>query len=397
MVMDAGESDADPAPQKTLTQRHKCSACYKQYKKKEHLVEHMRASYHSAHQPKCGACRKHCKSFESVREHLAGPLPKANCAKAYSDRGCDLCLNIFDTTGARDAHKQICRLSPATPRLWKAAFVGNDIPTDVEILDLPLTSYGTQGQGILAMDTEMAGVLAMDCEMVGGGSDGTLDLCARICIIDEEENVIFHSYVIPQIPVTNYRFEITGITEDHLKDAMPLKLVQEKVQEILYNGESIGRIRLAGGKARVLVGHDLEHDLHCLLINYPDHLIRDTAKYRPLMKTNLISHSLKYLTKTYLGYEIQSGVHDPYEDCVAAMRLYKRMRAQVHQPVGHPLSSGSQFTNNYDVWRQRELENMSPDELFEISRSNYRCWCLDFEARNAISNFDILFPRGEFE
>lgn len=28
---------------------------------------------------------------------------------------------------------------------------------------------------------------------------------------------------------------------------------------------------------------------------------RDTAKYHPLMKTNLVSHSLKYLTRTYLG------------------------------------------------------------------------------------------------
>jgi len=29
--------------------------------------------------------------------------------------------------------------------------------------------------------------------------------------------------------------------------------------------------------------------------------LRDTAKYVPLMKTNLVSQSLKYLTKSYLG------------------------------------------------------------------------------------------------
>ncbi|MCI22753.1 apoptosis-enhancing nuclease-like, partial [Trifolium medium] len=40
--------------------------------------------------------------------------------------------------------------------------------------------------------------------MVGGGSDGSLDLCARVCLIDENENIIFHSYVTPPIPVTNY-------------------------------------------------------------------------------------------------------------------------------------------------------------------------------------------------
>jgi RNA exonuclease 4 len=32
--------------------------------------------------------------------------------------------------------------------------------------------------------------------------------------------------------------------------------------------------RLAGGKARLLVGHALEHDLDCLRMTYPDHLLR---------------------------------------------------------------------------------------------------------------------------
>lgn len=50
------------------------------------------------------------------------------------------------------------------------------------------------------------GAIAIDCEMVGGGDDGTLDLCALVCLIDEDENVIFHTYVRPQIPVTNYRY-----------------------------------------------------------------------------------------------------------------------------------------------------------------------------------------------
>ncbi len=71
-----------------------------------------------------------------------------------------------------------------------------------------------------------------------------------------------------------FRYEITGLTEDHLKDALPLKLVQEKILQILYNGESIVRARLHGGKARLLVGHGLEHDLDCLRMTYPDHLLR---------------------------------------------------------------------------------------------------------------------------
>lgn len=81
-----------------------------------------------------------------------------------------------------------------------------------------------------------------------------------------------HSNVSINIP----RYDITGLMEEHLRGAMPLKDVQDKILQILYNGESIGIARLNGGRARLLVGHDLEHDLDCLRMNYPDHLLRYT-------------------------------------------------------------------------------------------------------------------------
>jgi RNA exonuclease 4 len=55
---------------------------------------------------------------------------------------------------------------------------------------------------------------------------------------------------------------------------MPLQEVREKISQILYNGESIGKARLDGGKARLLVGHDLAHDFDCLGMDYPYHMIR---------------------------------------------------------------------------------------------------------------------------
>lgn len=70
------------------------------------------------------------------------------------------------------------------------------------------------------------------------------------------------------------RYELTGISEEHLVGASPLLDVSNKIEEILYNGEPSWKARLGGGKARILVGHDLEHDLNCLRIYYPDHLIR---------------------------------------------------------------------------------------------------------------------------
>ncbi|RWW49268.1 hypothetical protein BHE74_00044610 [Ensete ventricosum] len=127
---------------------------------------------------------------------------------------------------------------------------------------------------------------------------------------------------------------------------MPLKQAQRRIQDFLSNGEPIWKIRSRGGKARILVGHGLDHDLECLGVEYPEFLIR---------------------------YDIQTGTQDPYEDCVAAMRIYVRMRSQNHPP---DYASGESCIN-YPAWRQRELEKMTPDALLELSASDYHCWCLD--------------------
>lgn len=66
------------------------------------------------------------------------------------------------------------------------------------------------------------------------------------------------------------RYETTGVRAEHLRDAMPSKQVQRKIQDFLCNGEPIWKIRSRGtGKARILVGHGLDHDLECLGIEYP--------------------------------------------------------------------------------------------------------------------------------
>ncbi|PQQ15770.1 RNA exonuclease 4 [Prunus yedoensis var. nudiflora] len=300
------------------TLRNKCAACYRQFNKIEHLVEHMRTSYHSAHEPTCGICKKHCRSFESLREHLIGPLPKQECRNIFSTRGCKFRLAILDSPYALRVHQDRCQLSGVNAGLL-GRFANLGIRDNTE----NGSTRGTQ-------------VVALACKMVGGGSDSSLDLCAKVCLIDEYENIIFQSYVKPLLPVTNYRYETTGIRPEYLRDAMPLRQVE-----------------------------------------YPQVMIRDTAKYPPLMKTSKLSNSLKYLTQAYLGYDIQTGIQDPYEDCVATMKLYMRMRSQVHKIEAYPLASDPQNRNNFASWRQNELERMSPEQMLEASRSDYYCWCLD--------------------
>ena len=58
----------------------------------------------------------------------------------------------------------------------------------------------------LRTDNNRAKVVALACKMVGGGSEGSLDLYARVCLTDEYENMIFHTYVKPPLSVTNYRY-----------------------------------------------------------------------------------------------------------------------------------------------------------------------------------------------
>lgn len=48
-----------------------------------------------------------------------------------------------------------------------------------------------------------------------------------------------------------------------------MKQVQKRIQEFLCNGEPMWKIRPKGSKARILVGHGLDHDLKCLQLDYP--------------------------------------------------------------------------------------------------------------------------------
>ncbi|KAM4132688.1 hypothetical protein ACJW30_01G270400 [Castanea mollissima] len=345
-------------PIEIITRRNKCAACFKQFVKMEHLVEHMRTSYHSVHEPTCRICKKHCRSFESLREHLIGPLPKEECKRIFSNQGCKFCLVILNNPDELRLHQEICQLpSVNTGVLAQLA--------NLSIFD-NLTIDNVQIRG--------PQVAALACKMVGGGggSDGSLDPCARVCLIDEYESMIFHTYVKPPTPATNYRYQTTGIRAEYLSEALLLSQAQRKIQDVLYNREPMRKLRPTDGKASILVGHTLDRDLSLLQINFPATMMRDTAKYPPLMQTNKLSNSLKYLAKTYLGYDIQAGSEDPYEDCVASMRLYKRMRSQVHKKGDHP-----QNQNNFALWRQSELEKMTPEQLLEISRSDFYCWCLD--------------------
>lgn len=71
-----------------------------------------------------------------------------------------------------------------------------------------------------------------------------------------------------------FRYEISGIRPEYMRNAMPLKQVSRKIQDYLCNGEPIWQIRTRSGRARILVGHDLDRLFKCLGLQYPSVMIR---------------------------------------------------------------------------------------------------------------------------
>lgn len=90
---------------------------------------------------------------------------------------------------------------------------------------------------------------------------------------------------------------------------MPLRHVQRKIQDFLCNGEPIWKIRSRGGKARILVGHGLEHDMKCLELEYPLVKIRHVSlRNLLLLSSTLITYELRVICTCYL-IGIQQNIH----------------------------------------------------------------------------------------
>jgi RNA exonuclease 4 len=45
----------------------------------------------------------------------------------------------------------------------------------------------------------------MDCEMVGVGPEGSKSIIARVCVVNNDGNVLLDTHVRPKEKVTDYR------------------------------------------------------------------------------------------------------------------------------------------------------------------------------------------------
>ena len=194
---------------------------------------------------------------------------------------------------------------------------------------------------------EKSRYVALDAEMVGvlDSKGRQYSALARISLVDWNGESIFDSHVKVTQPIIDYRTFVSGITPSDLDEsALPILEVRRIVGELIHN--------------KVVVGHGLKNDFKALGLQHPWHLVRDSAKYPPFMKTSsngeMIPKKLKTLAFDKLGMVIQhEGVaHDPTEDAVAALELYKKHRVKWERVV------------EWKVERTRGIEEMN--DSFEI-------------------------------
>ncbi|KAJ9662391.1 3'-5' exonuclease [Coniosporium apollinis] len=155
--------------------------------------------------------------------------------------------------------------------------------------------------------------IALDCEMVGTGPPPALDSqLARVSLVNYHGHQLYDSYVLPTIPITDYRTAVSGITPALLRKgyARPFAEVQRDVAELI--------------SGRILVGHALKNDLGVLVLSHPRRDIRDTARHPKFRALSMgKAPSLKRLASEVLGVEIQGGQHSSIEDARATMALFR--------------------------------------------------------------------------
>jgi DNA polymerase III epsilon subunit-like protein len=185
----------------------------------------------------------------------------------------------------------------------------------------------------------------MDCEMVGSGKYGQTSVLARVTLVDWNGRIIYDAYISPEVPVTDYRTFVSGITEDNLKGAGSFDTCRAEVLELL--------------QGKVLVGHALKNDLYALDIRHPWSQTRDTGKYEPFMKTRydndvLWPRKLKELVSEKLHRDIQTAgvAHCPIEDAVAALDLYKSVRAKWEKVMDYKISKTRQIEQQHQQQAQ---------------------------------------------
>ncbi|KAK3353668.1 ribonuclease H-like domain-containing protein [Lasiosphaeria hispida] len=177
-----------------------------------------------------------------------------------------------------------------------------------------LSEAGARPNNGLSANVELGKYLAIDCEMVGVGENGHDSALARVSIADFHGRQVYDSFVRPTERVTDWRTHVSGVSPKNMATARSFEEVQTQVAQLLDD--------------RVLIGHDVKHDLQALNMEHSPKLIRDTAKFPGFKKYgNGPKPALRVLAQEILGVEIQKGEHSSLEDARVAMLLFRKFKS----------------------------------------------------------------------
>lgn len=152
-------------------------------------------------------------------------------------------------------------------------------------------------------------VFALDCEMCDT-VDGKKAL-TRISVVDFEEQVVFTSFVQPDVAISNYLTSFSGVTAELLEG---VTTTRKDVQAWILRNVS---------KKDILIGHSIDNDMKALQLAHSR--IIDTALCFTHPRGLPFRPSLKSLASRLLGTEIQAAEdgHDPAEDARTCIQLVK--------------------------------------------------------------------------
>ena len=199
-------------------------------------------------------------------------------------------------------------------------------------------------------------VLSVDVECVAMGRGHSDRGVCRVAVVDETERVLLNEYVKPEGRIASYLTPITGVREGDLDNAKSLEAVLAQVYALLSPDVT-------------LVGQAVASDIAWLQlkegVHYKDviDLAQVFAAYNPRYK-NTSYFSLQHEANTLLGGAglIHAGPHNPANDCIASIRLYKKYC--VESP--HLLESA----------KQQLLQNRPPPSFAKQRNYRYEGVCL---------------------
>lgn len=125
-------------------------------------------------------------------------------------------------------------LSSVTPRGWKVSKLGLSVSPstspDSTVGRCSGTSMGNTITGLQPCLPRPNKYVAIDCEMVGTGPRGKQSELARCSIVSYDGDVIYDKYVLPLLPIVDFRTRWSGITKRHMENAIQFRAAQEEVR-----------------------------------------------------------------------------------------------------------------------------------------------------------------------